>query len=114
MQMGWWIPDRIENSFAQIQPEQLKAKGIRLVLADLDNTLTRYQQPDPDDQVKHWRTGCGMRGSRYLWYPTADGLSGPSGFALSWRSHISATRESRTERRFWRQCSSVAVGQRRQ
>lgn len=53
--MGWWIPDRIENSFAQIQPEQLKAKGIRLVLADLDNTLTRYQQPDPDDQVKHWR-----------------------------------------------------------
>ena len=55
MQMGWWIPDRIENSFAQIQPEQLKAKDIRLVLADLDNTLTRYQQPDPDDQVKHWR-----------------------------------------------------------
>lgn len=49
------IPDRIERSFAQIRPEQLVEQGIRLVLADLDNTLARYHQPDPDDAVLAWR-----------------------------------------------------------
>lgn len=49
------IPDRIENSFTQVRPEQLVRKKIRLVLADLDNTLARYQQPDPDDVLKAWR-----------------------------------------------------------
>ena len=33
--MGSLIPDRIENNFAQITPEELAGKGIRLVLADL-------------------------------------------------------------------------------
>ena len=49
------IPDRIENNFTQIVPEGLTEKGIRLVLADLDNTLTRYRQPNPDESVKTWR-----------------------------------------------------------
>ncbi len=53
--MGSLIPDRIENNFTQITPEELAGKGIRLVLADLDNTLTRYRQPDPDETVKVWR-----------------------------------------------------------
>lgn len=53
--MGSLIPDRIENKFTQITPEELAEKGIRLVLADLDNTLTRYQQLDPDETVKAWR-----------------------------------------------------------
>lgn len=53
--MGSLIPDRIEKRFSQITAEELAAKGIRLVLADLDNTLTRYRQPDPGEEVKAWR-----------------------------------------------------------
>lgn len=53
--MSSLIPDRIENSFTRIEPREWAKKGVRLVLADLDNTLTRYQQPEPDETVKAWR-----------------------------------------------------------
>lgn len=50
-----WIPDRIEPDFAALEPDWLAGHGIRLVLADLDNTLTRYGQPDPDEALLRWR-----------------------------------------------------------
>lgn len=34
--MGALIPDRIEEGFDRLQPDWLRSKGIRLVLADLD------------------------------------------------------------------------------
>ena len=55
--MGALIPDRIEEGFDRLQPDWLRSKGIRLVLADLDNTLTRYRQLEPDPALITWRDG---------------------------------------------------------
>ena len=52
--MGALIPDRIEEGFDRLRPEWLRSKGIRLVLADLDNTLTRYRQLEPDPALRVW------------------------------------------------------------
>ena len=41
------IPDRVFSSVAEIRPEWLTARGITLLLADLDNTLVRYGPGDP-------------------------------------------------------------------
>lgn len=53
--MAALIPDRIEEGFARLQPQWLRERGIRLVLADLDNTLTRYRQLEPDQELVNWR-----------------------------------------------------------
>ncbi len=49
------IPDRVYKSVLDIDPRALAEGGIKLLLADLDNTLTRYGQPDPDGPVTAWR-----------------------------------------------------------
>lgn len=49
------IPDRVYKSVCEIDPAALAARGITLLLADLDNTLARYGQPDPDPEVLAWR-----------------------------------------------------------
>ena len=43
------------DSVADLDPQVLAAKGIRLVLADLDNTLVRYGPGDPAPEVLAWR-----------------------------------------------------------
>lgn len=55
MEMIAWIPDRMATGFEELTPAWLTGQGIRLVLADLDNTLVRYGQPDPDEAVLRWR-----------------------------------------------------------
>lgn len=50
-----WIPDRVEDGFAHLEPKELAAQGVCVVLADMDNTLTRYGQPEPDDSLRRWR-----------------------------------------------------------
>ena len=42
------------RSIAEIAPEALARRGIRLLLADLDNTLVPYGVPEPDDRVRAW------------------------------------------------------------
>lgn len=49
------IPDRVYQSVLDIDPAELRARGVTLLLADLDNTLARYGQPEPDRQVRDWR-----------------------------------------------------------
>ena len=49
------IPDRTCGSYAEVLPEQLKKRGITLLLADLDNTLACYGQREPDDAVRAWK-----------------------------------------------------------
>lgn len=48
------IPDRIVNSIYDIDLHTLREKGIRLLLADLDNTIARYHQPEPDERLRQW------------------------------------------------------------
>lgn len=49
------IPDHVYQKVTDIDPEELRSRGIRLLLADLDNTLTRYHQENPDPEIMVWR-----------------------------------------------------------
>lgn len=48
------IPDRIVDSVYDLDLAELRGKGVRLLLADLDNTIARYHQPEPDERLRAW------------------------------------------------------------
>lgn len=48
------IPDKMVNSIYELKLEELYAKGVRLILADLDNTIARYGEKDPSEELKAW------------------------------------------------------------
>lgn len=56
------VPDRIINSIYELDGAQLYAAGVRLILADLDNTIARYGQPDPDEPLRLWVQGMREQG----------------------------------------------------
>ena len=49
------IPRGVYPSVTSLRPKDLADRGIRLVLADLDNTLAPYGAPVPDERLKAWR-----------------------------------------------------------
>lgn len=49
------IPQGVYPSVKDLKPEMLAAKGIRLVLADLDNTLVPYKVPEPTPEIVAWK-----------------------------------------------------------
>ena len=49
------IPRGVYPSVTALEPEALAAKGVRLVLADLDNTLVPYKVPEPTPDVVAWK-----------------------------------------------------------
>ena len=49
------IPKYLFDSIYDIEPTRLKAKGIKLLLADLDNTLVTYGTRTPTAQVRAWK-----------------------------------------------------------
>ena len=49
------IPKYLFDSIYDIDPERLRARGIVLLLADLDNTLAPYECRTPDDRVRAWK-----------------------------------------------------------
>lgn len=49
------IPRGVYSSVTDIRPEMLAAKGIKLVLADLDNTLVPYKVPEPTPEIIKWK-----------------------------------------------------------
>ena len=49
------IPRGVYPSISHIDPQALAAKGIKLVLADLDNTLVPYKVPEPTAEVFAWK-----------------------------------------------------------
>ena len=58
------IPRGVYPSVTAIEPAALAGKGIRLVLADLDNTLAPYGAEGPSDGVLAWRRGLESAGIR--------------------------------------------------
>lgn len=48
------IPDLRLDSVYELRPEMLTKLGIRLLLLDLDNTLSPYGQFEPDKQLRDW------------------------------------------------------------
>lgn len=48
------IPDEIFDRYGEITPDDLKKRGIRLLLSDLDFTLAAKKTRHPDDALKAW------------------------------------------------------------
>ena len=43
------------NTVFDLKPEELAQKGITLLLADLDNTLTPYSSEIPTEEIRNWK-----------------------------------------------------------
>ena len=56
------IPRGVYPTVTDIRPEALAAKGIKLVLADLDNTLVPYKVPAPTQEVVDWKNALEAQG----------------------------------------------------
>lgn len=56
------IPDRVYPSLFDIRGPELVGWGVTLLLADLDNTLARYGQPDPDPALLAWKESLSAAG----------------------------------------------------
>ncbi len=48
------MPDYMFRTFDEITPDFLVSLGVRAVLADIDNTLAPYEQPEPDERIRAW------------------------------------------------------------
>lgn len=58
------IPRGVYSSVTDISPRMLAEKGVKLVLADLDNTLVPYKVTQPPPAVAAWKeelARCGIR-----------------------------------------------------
>lgn len=58
------IPDFLFESIYDIDPARLRARGVTLLLADLDNTLAPYGVQTPPEEVRAWKArleGAGIR-----------------------------------------------------
>ena len=53
--MALFRADYVADSIYHIPVEGLARRGIKLLLADLDNTLVPYGVPLPDEKLKNWR-----------------------------------------------------------
>ena len=49
------LPDRVYQSIYQLDPEALAASGIRLIVADLDNTISPYSVGEPTKEIFAWK-----------------------------------------------------------
>ncbi len=47
-------PDYMFRTFDEITPAFLSELGVRAILADIDNTLAPYEQPEPDERIRNW------------------------------------------------------------
>ena len=48
-------PDFLFESIYTIDPTRLRARGVTLLLADLDNTLAPYGVQTPSEEVRAWK-----------------------------------------------------------
>ena len=58
------IPRGLYSSVTDISPRLLAARGIRLVLADLDNTLVAYRVTEPPAELIAWKAALEAAGIR--------------------------------------------------
>ena len=52
----------LADNIYELTGEKLQKRGIRLLLADLDNTLVPYGVPLPDEKLKRWRDDLNRHG----------------------------------------------------
>lgn len=60
-----FFPDYIYRSVQEIAPGFFKARGIRLAILDIDNTLVPYTQPDPTPAARAFLDRLAEEGVRF-------------------------------------------------
>ena len=50
----YFVPDLVLSSFEELDVPLLQKLGISHVIADVDNTLSPYEEPDPPEKVVRW------------------------------------------------------------
>lgn len=60
--MALFRADYVADDIYAVTGEMLRRRGIRLLLADLDNTLVPYGVPLPDEKVRAWKDGLAASG----------------------------------------------------
>ncbi|MBT9252701.1 MAG: YqeG family HAD IIIA-type phosphatase [Brockia lithotrophica] len=60
--LGNFVPDRIADSLANVDLEELVREGVRGVLVDLDNTLLPWNSSDIPDAHRAWLEAARARG----------------------------------------------------
>ena len=63
------IPKRSAETIYEITPEFLREQGIKLLLMDLDNTLSPYIVDDAAEELKQWIETLKAGGSSPLSFP---------------------------------------------
>ena len=56
------IPRGVYPSITHISPKALAEKGVKLVLADLDNTLVPYKATEPPPELEAWKQALEAEG----------------------------------------------------
>lgn len=56
------VPDLEVNNVWELTPALLEARGITLLLADLDNTLAPYGVAEPPEEVRSWAAALARAG----------------------------------------------------
>ena len=77
------IPDGVYPSIYAIEPQVLAQQGITLLLADLDNTLAKYGQKEPDERVRAWKSGLEKAGITLFLLSNSRKPGRAAGFAQS-------------------------------
>ena len=60
--MAWFRASFTAHDIYEITGAALERRGIKLLLADLDNTLVPYGVPLPDERLKAWRDDLNAHG----------------------------------------------------
>ena len=75
------IPRGVYPSIAHISPKALADRGIKLVLADLDNTLVPYKVPEPTAEVFAWKQALEAEGIQLFLLSNSRKPTRPGHFA---------------------------------
>ena len=49
-----FLPNQYVKSILDIQPTELKEKGVKGIITDLDNTLVEWDRPEATPQIIQW------------------------------------------------------------
>lgn len=79
--MALLLPWRQAESVWALTGESLEREGIRFLLADLDNTLCRYSDTEPDQSLRDWLADLEAHGVRLFLLSNSRKPKRPAHFA---------------------------------
>lgn len=68
----YFVPEYMMNSFLDLTPEFLECIGAKAVIAEIDNTLSAYDEKEPNEKVRSWIMSLLSHGIRIAIVSNAD------------------------------------------